>query len=84
LDGETFVYDGRAGPWTCTINLLKADDGNFAAVGDIAFRGEHRCKLVLTRPGISVETGIGILKCRCIAWIEQAQLDDEEQTTLPT
>ncbi|WP_432730140.1 hypothetical protein [Variovorax sp. W6] len=77
MDGENFAYEGRSGPWACTIYLLKTSDGNFAATGDIAFRGQHRCKLVLCRPLISVETGIGILKRQCIAWIEQAELDAE-------
>lgn len=73
MNEQTFIHETRSGPWTCTIYLLKSNEGDFSAVGDIAFRGRHRCKLVLCRPDISTKAGIAILKQQCISWIEQTE-----------
>lgn len=33
---NTFIYEGRSGPWLCTIFLLKDGEDTFSAVVDIA------------------------------------------------
>ena len=73
MDGSTFVYDGRSGPWACTIYLLTQEEGNFAAVGDVALDGRHRCKLVLCQPRVPVETGLDLLKRRRVGWSARVQ-----------
>lgn len=45
MDGEPFVYDGKSGRWTFSIELVKADEGFFSAAARIIFLGELRCKL---------------------------------------
>lgn len=77
MNGETFTYKGRSGLWTCTVYRQKSDEDNFSATGEIVLSGRHRCKLVLCRPDISIETGIDILKRQCIAWIEQAESESD-------
>jgi len=50
MEGETFAYDGISGQWLCSLSFSKGSEGTFCAVADIAFRGEPRCKLVLSAP----------------------------------
>ena len=80
MDGSTFVYDGRSGPWACRIYLLTQAAGNFAAVGDVALDGRHRCKLVLCQPRVPVETGLDLLKRRCVDWIEQVERHEQDSS----
>lgn len=77
MDGDTFIYEGRSGPWICTIYLQTSADGNFSAVADIVFRGQHRCKLVMCQPRIASEADIDILRRRCVDWIDKAELEAE-------
>ena len=78
---NTFIHEGRTGPWVCTISLLKSDEGNFSGAGEVVFQGRLRCKLVLCRPGLTNEEGFEILKRKCIAWIEEAERTPRPDTT---
>lgn len=73
MDEQSFTYEGQSGPWLCTIYLRKSAESTFSAVGDIAFQGKQRCKLVTCRTDLSIEAGVDLLKQRCIGWIEQTE-----------
>ena len=75
MDGEPFVYDGKSGRWTFSIELVKADEGFFSAAARIIFLGELRCKLAINVPHADRVAGIDKLKRRCVDWIEGAEAD---------
>lgn len=75
MDGEAFAYDGISGQWICTLSFSKAPEGAFCAAADIAFRGEPRCKLVLSAPQVDRSEGIEALKRKCIEWIDKAEAE---------
>lgn len=73
MDGQLFAYDGQSGQWTCTILRVKALNGGFCASADISFRGQHRCKLVVSLPEATDAAGIEALTRKCINWIDEAE-----------
>lgn len=73
MDGQLFAYDGQSGQWTYTIFPVKALDGGFCASADISFRGQHRCKLVVSLPQATDAVGIEALTRKCINWIDEAE-----------
>lgn len=76
MDGATFIYEGKSGPWVCTLHRVGAPEAGFSASADIARDGQRQCKLVLCLPGTSDADGYAQLKSKCIAWIAQAELSE--------
>ncbi|MFV0677880.1 hypothetical protein [Variovorax sp. tm] len=75
MDGNYFTHDGKVGLWAYTVYLIKSEDDAFCAVADVALEGQHRCKLVLSRPRTTRAAGVEALKRKCIEWIEKAEAE---------
>jgi len=73
MDGATFVYEGRTGPWVYTISHGRAADGCFSASADISSHGQRRCRLVYCVPNVAEADAHDRLKQKCIEWIEKAE-----------
>lgn len=76
MDGATFVYEGRSGPWVYTLSRVAAPEAGFSASADIARDGQKQCKLVLCLPNTSEADGFEQLRRKCIAWIDQAEMSE--------
>lgn len=76
--GAANIHAGKAGDWSFTISRSKALGGGYSGAADISFKGQFRCKLVLSGPEISEQIGDEMLKRKCIDWIErrEAEADD--------
>jgi hypothetical protein len=75
MDGITFVHEGRSGRWVCTLRSVSAPEAGFSASADIARNGQLQCKLVLCLPNTAGADGFEQLRRKCIAWIEQAEMN---------